>query len=363
MAIGAWLGTRVLLVAPPGPFVLVLAFVLLVYLNLDRFDRGGSETVRRLRVQFGIGFGFLAGIFEAVANVAGPMLLIYFMLLGLAPSRIVQTLNLCFSFGKGTQVLTWAASGAMTLAVWTAVGGLVVPSVAALFAGMRLGERIDAATYRAWLRKALCLMALLLIGQFAFSNASHASTPEEQLFRAIEEGRELVAEGLIVRRRADINARNVERETPLHRAIEKGMKALATVLVKAGADLRARTRNGETALHLAALHADPFFARLLLEAGADPKARNDDGESALFWAALSGHLGPVQLLLAHGADPQVADLKGDTALHAAAGGGHVEVVKLLLPSIADAAAKNREGRTARDYARERGYEYIEALLQ
>ena len=40
--------------------------------------------------------------------------------------------------------------------------------VATPLAGMRLRSRIDAATYRKWLRKALWVIALLLIGQLAF---------------------------------------------------------------------------------------------------------------------------------------------------------------------------------------------------
>ena len=47
-----------------------------------------------------------------------------------------------------------------------AVAALTVPSVAALFAGMRVRDRIDAQTYRRWLREALWVMVVLLIGQF-----------------------------------------------------------------------------------------------------------------------------------------------------------------------------------------------------
>src|SRR3954470_8437640 len=166
---GAWLGTKLLLAAPPEPFVLVLALVILLYLNLDRVGRGSSPVVQRMPVLFGMAFGFTAGVFEAVANVAGPVLLVYFMLLGLAPGTLIQALNLCFSFGKSAQVATWALSGAISPADWIAIGAFCIPSVGALFAGMRLRSRIDAETYRRWLRKALGVMALLLIGQFAYS--------------------------------------------------------------------------------------------------------------------------------------------------------------------------------------------------
>ena len=117
-ALGAWLGTRILLAVSPEPFLLVLAGVILLYLNLDRVGRGRSALVQRLHLPFGLGFGFVAGVCEAVANVAGPILLIYFMLLGLAPAQIVQTLNLCFSLGKGAQTATWAMSGEISVGGW-----------------------------------------------------------------------------------------------------------------------------------------------------------------------------------------------------------------------------------------------------
>jgi hypothetical protein len=359
MALGAWMGTRLLLAAPAEPFLLVLAAVILLYLNLDRLGRGHSETVARLRAPFGIGFGLLAGASEAVANVAGPVLLIYFMLLGLAPLQIVQTLNLCFVFGKTTQVLTWAASGAISAAAWSQVGLLTIPSVAALFVGMRVRDRIDAASYRRWLRGALWVMAVLLLGQFS----TRVLASDEELWRLIDQDDEVAAEALVRSGRADLNARNGASETPLHRAVEKGMTSLARALVQQGADVRARSKNGETPLHLASLDAEPAIAELLLAAGADPLARNDDGESVLMWASLSGHIVVAQRLLQQGADANVKDNKGSLPLHAAADGGHLELVRLLLPRTKDPDVKNREGQSAADYARGRGYAQIEKLLE
>jgi uncharacterized membrane protein YfcA len=175
LIVGSWLGTLLLLAAPPEPFLLVLALVMVVYLNLDRLGHGSSPLVQRYEVPVGMALGFLAGIFESIANVAGPMLLIYFLLLGLGAAQMVQTLNLCFTVGKGTQVITWVAAGAMSPAAWAAVACLVIPSVVALFVGMRLRDRIDAATYRAWLRKALWVMTALLVGQFLISAKVFAS--------------------------------------------------------------------------------------------------------------------------------------------------------------------------------------------
>ena len=322
MALGAWLGTKLLLAAPPEPFLLVLALVLLFYLNLERLGRGESALVQRLRALFGFGFAFIAGVFEAIANVAGPVLFVYFMLLGAAPSQVVQTLNMCFTVGKGSQVATLAASGALQPATWAAVAGLTVPSVAALFAGMRVRDRIDAPTYRRWLRKALWVMVALLLLQF-----SRSVFAAEPLFNAIAQHQESAALQLVAR--SDVNARDADGDSPLHRAVETGMRRLTRALLAAGADPDARTRNRETALHLAALHPEPDFADLLLAAKGDPRLQNADGESPLHWAALSGHIVVAQQLLARGADPRLRTRQGLSARDYAQREGHHEIVRLL----------------------------------
>jgi uncharacterized protein len=326
MALGAWLGTKLLLAAPPEPFILVLALVILFYLNLDRLAEGGEASARplvqRLRAPLGFGFALLAGLFEALANVAGPILFVYFMLLGAAPSQVVQTLNMCFTVGKGSQVATLAAAGALSVPVWLAVAGLTVPSIAALAAGMRVRERIDAQTYRGWLRKALWVMVALLLLQF-----SRSALAAEPLFDAIAQHQESAA--LQLMNKSDLNARDAAGDTPLHRAVETGMRDLTRALLAAGADPQARTKNGETALHLAALHPEPDFTDLLLGARADPRLQNADGESPLHWAALSGHIVVAQRLLKRGADPRLKTAKGQTARDYARREGHQEIARLL----------------------------------
>ena len=95
---------------------------------------------------------------------------------------------------------------------------------------------------------------------------AQAQAPTERLLQAIAEGKEPVAAVLVLGGQVDVHARNARRETPLHLAAEKDMRALTRLLLDAGARVRARTETGETALHHAALNADPACARLLLEA-------------------------------------------------------------------------------------------------
>ena len=197
------------------------------------------------------------------------------------------------------------------------------------------------------------LIALLLL---ASCHALHAQSAEVRLFEAIDDGKPLVAEGILAHSKLDVNALNKERETPLHRAVEKGMKELTAMLLRMGARPNARSATGETPLHLAALNADPIFTELLLAAGADPKVHNDHGESALHWAALTGNPETVRRLLAiKGVDVNQRDQKGNLPLHGAADGGHDVVVKLLLPRTSEPRSKNASGLTPGDLARERGY--------
>jgi uncharacterized protein len=219
--------------------------------------------------------------------------------------------------------------------------------------------RIDAATYRRWLRGALWVMALALLVQFS----TRVAASEEALWRAIEQDDETAALTLVRSGNLDVKARNAAGDTPLHRAAEKGMRSLAESLLARGAEVNARAKNGETPLHFAALDADASVAELLLDAGADASARNEDGESVLMWAALSGHIAVAQRLLARGADANAKDRKGSLPLHAAADGGHLELARLLLSRTQEPQAKNAAGKSALDYARANGYAQLEKLLE
>jgi uncharacterized membrane protein YfcA len=166
---GSYLGTRILIGADPAPFVLLLIFSLVAYLNIDRLGRLEFSVVKNNPRAWGIGFGLVAGVFEATANVSGPVLLVYFMMLGLSPAPLVQLLNFTFVGGKGAQILTWSVSGGIGLEYWLSTLPLAAAAVATLVLGTRIRKRVDAATYVGWLRKFLWAMVVLLLVQFARS--------------------------------------------------------------------------------------------------------------------------------------------------------------------------------------------------
>lgn len=71
---------------------------------------------------------------------------------------------------------------------------------------------------------------------------------------------------LLVAKRADVRARDVDGRTPLHGAIVRGARAcdVARMLLSVGADPNARDNFGYTPLHIAALNEFSACVLLLL---------------------------------------------------------------------------------------------------
>jgi uncharacterized protein len=169
MFVGAAIGTRLFVEYPGFPYALLLATVIFIYLNLDRLGRAEFEVVRRHHGPFGFVFGVVAGMSEGTANVAAPPLVVYYFSLGLHPTAFVQALNICFLTGKTTQFATLATAGGVPASQWLATLPLAGIATIAALQGTRVRDRVDAATYRRWLKGALLAMAVILVAQHAYA--------------------------------------------------------------------------------------------------------------------------------------------------------------------------------------------------
>lgn len=167
-SLGALAGTWLFVAAPNAPYQLLLALIIIVYLNLDRIARGNWPLIRRHERAFGPLAGAAAGLFEGTANVAAPPLIIYYLALGLAPAMLVQALQICFMVGKTTQFTVLTVYGGVPAARWLATLPLIVVAVAASFGGVRVRNRIDAGSFRIWVKRALAVIALVLFAQYVY---------------------------------------------------------------------------------------------------------------------------------------------------------------------------------------------------
>lgn len=172
---GALAGTWLFVAAPHAPYQLLLALVIIVYLNLDRIARGNWPLIRRHEQAFAPLAGAAAGFFEGTANVAAPPLIIYYLALGLAPAMLVQALQICFVIGKATQFSVLTVYGGVTAAQWLATLPLIAVAVAASYGGTRVRDRIDAETFRIWVKRALLVIALVLLAQYAWQQFSRVT--------------------------------------------------------------------------------------------------------------------------------------------------------------------------------------------
>ncbi len=165
--LGSALGTRVLIVADPAPFKLLLAALILVYLTGGRAHRLKLRAVTRHRRLSMLVFGLAAGFAAGTTNVMVPILIIYTLELGLARTAMVQVFNMCFLAGKVSQLGVFAGSGVLSVDVVVGTLPLAGVAVAALLVGIVLRKRIPTALYRRIVRRVLALLAVVLVAQYA----------------------------------------------------------------------------------------------------------------------------------------------------------------------------------------------------
>ncbi len=166
-----------------------------------------------------------------------------------------------------------------------------------------------------------------------------AAAGSEVADAAMKQNRDAVR--LLLQRKADVNAPQVDGTTALHWAVRADDLEMADSLVRAGAKVTVANRQGVTPLQLAALNGSAQMLDKLIKAGADPNTPlTQFKDTALMMAARTGKADALKVLLESGA--RVNDKEtwgGTTALMWAASERHPAAVKLLLEHGADANAR------------------------
>jgi len=205
--------------------------------------------------------------------------------------------------------------------------------------------------------------AILLLNNGADVNICGGTHNETALHTAAREGHcVVIAE--ILKRAADVNAKNSTGVPPLHLAAYKGYKDAVILLLNNGADVNiCDGTHNETALHIAAREGHCVVIAEILKRAADVNAKNSTGFPPLHFAAHKGYKDAVILLLNNGADVNICDgTDNETALHHAAHEGHCAVIEEILKRAADVNAKNSKGIPPLHMAAYKGYKDAVILL-
>lgn len=125
---------------------------------------------------------------------------------------------------------------------------------------------------------------------------------------------------------ADIEAQDIQEQTPLHYAAKSGYAATVRLLLENGADIKLQDTIGRTPLHLATENNKVETAQQLLEKGADIESLTDGGWTRLHCEAYvkdklkfsyKSCAKTVQLLLENGTNVAAQNKLASVPLHIA----------------------------------------------
>jgi quinoprotein dehydrogenase-associated probable ABC transporter substrate-binding protein len=226
---------------------------------------------------------------------------------------------------------------------------------------------------------------------------AHGASVNEELNHAIIADDLKRIRYLVEKKHADLNAPDLQGETPLDNAIRKASLALVTYLVEHGADVNHQDHDGWSPVMTAAWLDDAGIINFLVAHKADANAKGAGGLTPLAIAsqngkdvaavaliqnhvdanqtvgaggytplmlAVAGHsLATAKALVDHGADVNAKNEGGVTALMIAAAADQPALVSLLVRAGADVAARDEKGETALSIARGKDGQAVIKLLE
>ncbi|XP_052076824.1 uncharacterized protein LOC127714833 [Mytilus californianus] len=161
---------------------------------------------------------------------------------------------------------------------------------------------------------------------------------------------------------ANINQSDNEKFTPLFYASQGNLDTVK-LLIKHNCDVNAKNCDDISALHKACSNGHAKIVDILIGNGANINACGGGGKTPLFYAARNNKLDVIELLLSRGAKVNYREGDGGTPLQGACKYGHRDAVVSLLKYDADVNAARCLQIKPMVLAKEGGYYDIEEILQ
>lgn len=161
--VGSILGSHILVVYYSDYYKLILAFVILMYLNKERFKISLAPYMEHHTLSMTILLGFLSGIVGGIVNIMIPVLIILMIELKLEKKRSIGVMNFCFITNKALQIIIFGYHGSFTASNVLAIIPLILIALIGFNLGSKIQDKIDEEQYRRLLNIALWFLSFYLI--------------------------------------------------------------------------------------------------------------------------------------------------------------------------------------------------------
>lgn len=161
--IGSILGTHLLVAYYSHYYKLILAGVMLLYLNKERLHLSLTRAVAEQKNMTTIIMGVLSGLVGGMANIMSPVLIMLILEFKLDKKRAIGVMSFCFIANKTLQIFIFGYHGSFNLDNGVLMLLFVVISLIGFWIGTKIHERIDEKLYTTILNKILWVISFYLI--------------------------------------------------------------------------------------------------------------------------------------------------------------------------------------------------------
>lgn len=160
---GSIVGTHLLVVYYSHYYKLVVATVMLLYLNKERLHFSLTHAIAKQKNLVIVLMGFLSGIVGGIANIMVPVLIMLILELKLDKKHAIGVMSFCFITNKTLQVLIFGYHGNFTMENSMLIALFVLLTLVGFWIGNKIHERINEKLYTMILNRALWAIAIYLI--------------------------------------------------------------------------------------------------------------------------------------------------------------------------------------------------------
>ncbi|WP_024954825.1 sulfite exporter TauE/SafE family protein [Sulfurospirillum arcachonense] len=164
--IGSFIGTNFLIVFYNDAYTLILASVILLYLNTGHMKFSLYESIQKNPKLLMISFGFFSGIVSGLVNIMIPVLIIYIIESKIPKEKSIIVMNFCFFISKAIQIVIFGIYGSFSSKFLLLMIPIVTISLIGLFLGLKIRAKLDENLYAKILRLSLWILSCYLIIKF-----------------------------------------------------------------------------------------------------------------------------------------------------------------------------------------------------